>query len=344
MENMEEKITTGYGSGGTNRQILKNILPLDTPLAVDIFPIHACNFKCKFCVCSLDNDKQGFDFDTNVMSMNLFRKCIDEIKGFPKKIKMLRFVGVGEPLLHKDIVQMVKYAKGAEISEKMEIITNGSLLTKEISDGLIESGLSQIRISIEALDEDIYEEITGVKVDFSKLINNIRYLYENKKDMHINVKIINYAIKSAEDEQRFYEIFENICDTMAIECLVEASSKVDYSTMKDKIGNKTLRGHALDSISICPQPYYLMQICPDGKVFPCCSLENAPVMGNCSNEDIVDIWNGKIYNDFRLKMLDGASNMNNICASCSAYKYNMFPEDKIYPEDVPRLKKLYGER
>jgi len=61
-------------------------------------------------------------------------------------------MGQGEPLINKDIPVMVKMAKDAEIAERVEIISNGSLLDKTMSDRLIEAGLDTLRISLQGLN------------------------------------------------------------------------------------------------------------------------------------------------------------------------------------------------
>jgi len=55
-------------------------------------------------------------------------------------------------LINKDIPVMVKMAKDAEIAERVEIISNGSLLDKTMSDRLIEAGLDTLRISLQGLN------------------------------------------------------------------------------------------------------------------------------------------------------------------------------------------------
>lgn len=323
------------------RQKLADVLPLATPFAVYLYPVNACNFKCKFCVCSLPFERRGLKFDTNVMDLGLFKKCVDDMRGFDGKIRMLRFAGSGEPLLHKDIARMVRYASDSNIAEKTEIITNGSLLTHELSDSLVTAGLTQIRFSIEALDDAGYEEITGTKIRFQDIVDNIAYLYRHKGSMMVNVKIIDYAVAAEPDKQKFYDIFEPISDSLSIERLCRSSSKVDYSGMAHRISGNALRGMDSGDIGICQHPFYMMQVCPDGSVVPCCSLESSPKIANCADESIVDIWRGEKYDAFRRRMLDGVASIGGACAVCTAYKANMFPEDVISSDDAKRLKAVY---
>ena len=56
----------------------------------------------------------------------------------------------------------------------------------------------------------------------------------------------------------------------------------------------------------CPQIFKSLQVNANGVVIPCCidwSLKNN--LGNIDNQSLIDIWNGKILRDLRLKLLKG---------------------------------------
>ena len=91
------------------------------------------------------------------MDFSLFKKCIDDMKKFPNKIKVLRFVGIGEPLLHPRIADMVDYASG--LPEKIEMITNGSLLTLGMITDLLHCGLNRMVVSIQGTSSRRYKEV-----------------------------------------------------------------------------------------------------------------------------------------------------------------------------------------
>lgn len=337
-------MTTGQGSGG-GRTRLVNVLPLSTPFAIDVFPIHACNFKCNYCLFSLPAKDHGYAFDTEVLDYEVFKKMVDDAQSFKEKIKMFRFVGIGEPLLHPSISEMVKYASEKNVAERIEIITNGSLLTHEMSDKLIASGLTQMRISLQGLNAADYNNISDVKIDFDGFVDNIKYFYEHKGDIILNLKIADIAVATEEQLKTFYDIFGNIADSVSIEKISPSASKVDYSKYGFKEENNeyiSMRGKALPaSIHICNHPFYLLSLNPDGSVFPCCSTEAPPSMGNVKEQSIVDIWNGKVFNHFRMNMLEGVEHCGNICKNCKAYRYTMYPEDIITDTDAETLKFYY---
>lgn len=343
---MKAKVTTGQGSGGSRRKLV-DVLPLNTPLAIDVFPIHACNFKCNYCLFSLPIKEQGYAFDTEILNYKVFKKMIDDAQSFNQKIKMLRFVGTGEPLLHPSISEMVKYASEENVAERIEIITNGSLLTHEMSDKLIASGLTQMRISLQGLNATDYSNISGVEINYDDFVDNIKYFYKHKGDIILNLKIADIAVSTDEKLKTFYDNFGNFADSVSIEKISPTASKVDYSKYGFKEENNeyiSMRGKTLPaSIHICNHPFYLLSLNPDGSVFPCCSTEAPPVMGNVSEQSIVDIWNGKVFNSFRINMLEGVESCGNICKNCKAYRYNMYPEDIITDSDAEVLKFHYDK-
>src|SRR3989344_1223624 len=110
----QAKNISGQAPGG-KRTKLADVLPLSTPFVVQVFPVYACNFKCNYCVFCLDKKDRGFISDEIVMNLDLYKKFVDGLSLFPSRIKLLRFVGIGEPLLHTDIVEMVKYTTLGEV-------------------------------------------------------------------------------------------------------------------------------------------------------------------------------------------------------------------------------------
>ena len=337
---MKAKNISGQAPGG-GRTKLAEVLPLDTPFVVQIFPIYACNFKCSYCVFSVDKAKRGFISEKITMDSDLYEKCIDDIAMFPNKVKVLRFVGIGEPLLHKKIADMIEYAVSKDVANTVEIITNGSLLTPKMSDSLISAGLSRIVVSVQGTTREKYKEVCGADIDFENFIENLQYFFNNKGNAHVYIKIVDYALDDKDDEQRFYEIFGDICDTMAIEHVVPIHSGIDYeNVLKEKEMSLTQFGLPVSEVKICPQPFFTLQINPDGKIVPCYSWEYPSIIGDCNNQSVYDIWNGKQFQQFRRNMLDGAKNASKVCDNCHIIKYRLFPEDDLR-NDVERLKKFY---
>lgn len=337
---MNSKITNGVTPGG-ERTVLGEALPLDTPFLVQIFPVYGCNFRCNYCLHALPKIKHGYISNKVFMDMNMYRKCIDDISNFENRLKMLRFAGIGEPLLHKEIADMIKYAKMKNVADNIDIVTNGALLNPDLSISLINAGLDKLRISIQGVSEKSYENISNAKIDFSNFVENIRFFYKNRGRTKIYIKIIDCAINNEIEEKKFFDIFGDICDTIAIEHLTPTVKGIDYKRLSN--GKKldiTQSGNSILDAKICPQPFYMMQINPDGIVVPCCSMSYPKVLGKVSEHSVVSIWNGDEFNKFRRLLLEGVKNASDVCSKCTLYKYGLFKED-VLDSHAERLKNLF---
>lgn len=313
---------------GGERTKLKDILPLEMPLLVQIFPVYACNFKCEFCIHGLDREKHGYISNTTMMDMDLYSKIVTDIKMSGIKIKMLRFAAIGEPLLHPDIAKMIQIAVEEDIAESVDIVTNGSLLTKELSDALIAAKLSRLRISVEGLCDEDYQKRCQCKVSFAEFVDNISYFYQHRQDTKIYIKIIDYMVQDEASRKLFFETFGPICDSIAIEHLTPTIAEIDYEEISDGMElSKGQNGEILLDANVCPQGFYMMQVNPDGNVVPCCSMKYPAVLGNVREYGVQEIWKGDAFNSFRRKLLVSRKMAGPVCAECLLYKYDLHEED-----------------
>lgn len=310
-----------------NRSRLAELVPLDTPFLLQIFPVYACNLACSYCIHSLPVNERGFVADQALLPFDLYKKAIDDLAQFPRKLKMLRLAGTGEPLLHKEIAAMVAYAKAKNIANSVDIVTNGLCLSHDLSLALIEAGLDKIRISIQGLDDTAYAYVKEQGV-FNRLVEEISFFYQNRKNTKIYVKIIDCALQAG-DEEKFLAIFGDICDYIAIEHLIPAVDKIDYSVLEKKHIKCTQNGNDVKDILICPQPFYMMQVNPDGNIVPCCSMETPVVLGNAAEESLYDIWNGTENKVFLMNQLRFNKDIYSVCKKCQQYKYAVFEEDVL---------------
>lgn len=311
-----------------NRVELYKQLPLDVPFSVHIFPIYMCNFKCNYCIHSLSEEQLAkMNFKKQIMSLEIYKKAIDDLTAFSKPLKALLFAGHGEPLLHSDIAEMVAYAKQKKVAERIEIVTNASLLTKELSDKLISAGLDRIKISVQGISKKKYEDVCGINIDYDKFIENITYFYEHKINTDVYIKIIDVALDSREDEKIFYDIFKPISDSVAIEYAIPFVEEIDEKVYgkefdKCKQGNKPLE------TEVCSMPFYMMVVEPSGQVVPCCSTEVPFILGNIKENSLIEIWNSDKRKMFLLMQLKNRS-INTICKKCTVPQFGLQEGDYL---------------
>lgn len=326
-----------------NRTPLAKVLPLRQPFLVQIFPVYACNFHCSYCLHGLPAAKHGDISHQVMMDWQIYHKCIDDMRQFTAPVKMLRFAGLGEPLLHPDIAPMIALAKEAGIADSVEIVTNGSLLTHELSDSLINAGLDRLRISLEGLSGEDYLQNCGHKVDFDALCGEIAYFYSRCTQTQVYIKIIDYMVREPQKNQTFFDRFTPLCHEIAVEHLTPTVEGIDYGSIAPSMSlDRPQNEDSMVSTAICPQPFYLCQIGPDGRVVPCCATRYPLVLGDLHQQPLPEIWNGTIADSIRRALLDGTQSCE-VCRDCSLYLYGMHTSDRL-DGDTDRLKSLYEKR
>lgn len=316
-----------------DRKVLANVLPLKTPFTVAIDIISVCNFKCKFCFHSIDKVKQReLNFNPGIMDYELFKKIIDQIAEFPNKLKKLAVYMRGEPLLHKKLPDMISYAKKKNVSELIQVTTNGYLLSPEMNLKLIESGLDELVVSVEALSSEKYEEITRVYIDYDKFIDNIRNFYKNKSMCKLYIKILDVGLNHDEG-YKFHEIFDDICDKAFIEDALPQYRQVSYSEVKHDF-KTDVRGNELLKVDVCTQPFLSLYVLHNGDVCVCCvDYGGKIVFGNTKDQSLFDIWNGRALKDFRIMQLQRKRDLHYECSKCNYPSYNT-PTTDILDNDI----------
>lgn len=325
-----------------NRVKLSDALPLDTPFSVFVFPTTYCNFHCVYCAHSMDaaGMREHYGLVQQTMDMDTYRTVLRQLRQFPRKIKLLSLTGQGEPLMNRQLPEMIRLARDAGVAERIEIITNGSLLTPELSDALIGAGLDGLRISVQGLDSRKYVAVCGCQIDFDRFIQNIRYFYQHKGQCDLFVKIMDAALDEGEDK-KFYQIFDSISDRMYIECCRPVYSGVEFTenmdaTVIDRYGNTH------PPRKVCPLSFFMLSVFPDGDVEPCDSIYKPIVLGNVHTSTLQEMFLGERLREFQRQQLLGRRYDNEKCAVCCA------PDDVSHPLDVlddsagGLLARLYG--
>mgnify|MGYP001528261125 CR=1 FL=1 len=232
------------------RNILSEVVPLDTPYVLFLDPCGACNFKCKFCPCN--NSDYLSQQRHEVMDMELFQKILADIEEFPQQIKVINLYGFGEPLLHRNYVEMAKEIKDRNLCRELRCTTNGYMLSPELNRKLVSTGIDMIRISVEALTNEDYGDICDVSMDFNKFVENIRDLYEVSRGTNtkVSVKILNVALRDEKDAEHFYDIFEPISDYTYIQDTTQAWAEFEAYVPKGNYEAGNI-GDMMDEDKIC---------------------------------------------------------------------------------------------
>lgn len=325
---------------------LITLLPLATPLSILIDPSNLCNFQCKFCPTGDKELLKSVNRPKGMMSYELFCKIIDDMKGFSKKIRKMDIYKDGEPFLNKDACKMIKYAKEKGVADSIQTTSNGALIDENLAIEIIESGLDVLRISVEHVSNEGYQEITRTFSDYEKIIKNIKFLFEEKvrrkSHLKIFVKILDVNLSESEKET-FLKDFTPISDIINIDTLMgwSGTDKKDFTLGMDVNTGMNSENILKKDRLICPEPFKTLAINFNGEVSICCvDWAMATIVGNVQDENLIDIWNGERLNIFRKMQIQGRRKDLNACSDCQ-YIQGLNPLSDL-DACSDELKKYYG--
>lgn len=149
------------------------------PIYLEIAPAGGCNHRCIFC--ALDYLKYRPDF----IDSSVLKKTIKSAK--LSGVKSIMYAGEGEPLLHKEICDIIRYTKNSGIDTA--VTTNGVLLEKDTASEILRF-LTWIRISLNAGTDITYSKIHRAdKGDFHKVTANLKQAVKIKHKHKLAVTI-----------------------------------------------------------------------------------------------------------------------------------------------------------
>jgi radical SAM protein with 4Fe4S-binding SPASM domain len=272
------------------------IKPPNSPFALWIEPTNVCNLRCIMCPNSLRKQKKS-----GYMDMSTYKKIIDEAKGF---IAYIVLCVSGEPLLHRNLPQMIKYAQNANI--RTTLSTNASLLTPQLSREILEAGLDAIYFSFDGCSAEVYEKVR-VGSNFNKTLMNIVEFLKIKKELKkktvAELQILIMDKEGKRDYEKNIAAFKEKFRDLPLNLIQTRQPSTWGSTLSstDKYEFKELG----ENYSPCSYLWCSMHILWDGTAVACTSdffADNA--LGKFPNQSLKEIWNGEKYQQFRKAMLE----------------------------------------
>jgi MoaA/NifB/PqqE/SkfB family radical SAM enzyme len=132
------------------------------PICVYLETTNRCNLLCTTCPRTYEELEPPAD-----MSWDLFRRIVDQLP----RIERAVLHGIGEPMLVKNLPRMVHYLK--DRGTYVLFNTNGTVLNEKNGRALIDAGLDELRVSLDAANAQSYQAIRG-KNYFNRILKNVR--------------------------------------------------------------------------------------------------------------------------------------------------------------------------
>lgn len=326
-----------------NRTVLREVVPVETPFLLGIFLGDICNFKCKYCIQSADdNTEEKRQLVRKFLDWETFVKIVDSATQFPEKIKTVLLTSIGEPLLQPELVRMLEYMNQKALADSYEIVTNASVLTPELGKKLVDAGLTRLCVSLQGLTAEKYEEVCGVKIDYEQFYDNLKRFYEySRGKCKVHIKTVDVALETGEEE-KFMETYHPICDTIYIDKVVPVFKGVDYESMIQDTDEFSAEVYRRNEKVCCSSIFYTLYTLADGKIAPCCDHPQPVIYGNINDTGLVEAWNSDVRKNFLIQHLTHNRCKNSVCRQCVAPLVREFEEDMLdgYEEEI--LGRLQG--
>ncbi len=268
-----------------------------------------CNARCIFC----PNKYLYNKIEKGKMSDELFRKIIDEIAEHDGVERVSLYL-MNEPTLDKTLPEKVAYAR-SKLKKETEIAidTNGSGLTQEMIEGLIDAGLDRLLVSIQGFSKETYEKIM-VGLSYERMMENMERLIETMKRRKAKKPKIIVSMVTCGINEHEVRKFKRFWRKKG----VKAASSVIKNRGGLIEGTKELFPYGLRGRRSCARPFRDMVILYNGDVPLCCmDWERKVIVGNVAENSIKDVWLGKTLNHIRECFNTGNFKaLPDICKSC----------------------------
>ena len=301
---------------GERRERLIDAVPLPAPWTMFIEPTNACPAKCVYCPTGDTELLRKVGRKNTLMKWDLFTKIVDDMREFSRRLKMINLYKDGESLIHPRFTDMVQYLRDADVSERLWVKTNGLPLNPEYNARLVTCGLDMIGISVQHVHAQGFYDVAKVRIDYDEYRANVLDLFERSRftDTRVSVKIADVGLSDG-DKQKFIDDFSDRCDFIAIEGLHgwSTSNLKDWRLGTDNSFDGSPRTHKI----ACPLTMYMLTVNSNGDISVCNDdFAHYHQLGNVNNESLIDIWNGKRLQEFRLMHLEGRRQENLACGPC----------------------------
>ncbi len=248
------------------------------PPSLQIEPTNHCNVECVCCPASRSSRPRGR------MDIDLFFQIIDDASQMG--VKNVRLFLHGEPLIHPQIVEMIRHIKARGLS--VYLTTNGMLFSKNKIEDVLSADLTRsdhITFSLLGASKQVHESIM-MRGDYSKVVTNVSDFLVARRQHGMNGPVIEtvfYVMPKNEHEEEKY--------------LKQWRGVVDHARLGGRISESfagyKMEGNAIEARThTCINLWERMTVFWNGDVTICCEdVDGDWILGNLREKSIGDIWN-----------------------------------------------------
>jgi MoaA/NifB/PqqE/SkfB family radical SAM enzyme len=267
------------------------------PVCLYLEVTNRCNLLCETCPRTFETLEPPAD-----MSWELFTRIVDQVPNVARVV----LHGVGEPMLVKELPRMIRYLK--DRGTYVLFNTNGTLMQRKQFQELIDTGLDELRVSLDAADRKTYAKVRG-KDFFNRIVRDVGKFIDYQKQVGATAPRVSLWLTGLKETVDQLPEFVRLAATMGVEevhlqrlvfdergyGMARADSSLFENTREDEqkaieaaqaIGVElgvtldasgatepglSLKRQAEDQPwATCRRPWSLMYFTAHGRALPCC--------------------------------------------------------------------------
>lgn len=291
-----------------------------------------CNFKCKHC-----GSRAGENvFEETISTEEIKNAFLDVAQNFNAKKITIAITG-GEPLLRKDLFEVMSYA--TSLGFRWGMVSNGYLVDEQIVEKAKNSGMKTADISIDGIEE-VHDEFRNKKGSYKRAINAVELFLKadflrplritttvHKKNINIldqmydvfsSLGIANWRLLSVEpigrsidsdimlSKDEFYRMLRFIKQKR------QNKSKIKLTYGCSHFLGDEFEDEVRDHFFYCNTGINIGSILHNGDIFVCPNVprEKNLIQGNIKNDSFSEVWKNK-FDYFRDKNRTKCDKCNN---------------------------------
>lgn len=241
------------------------------------------------------------------MEFSTLKKVVDESRGRSKTSYLHQ---IGEPLLHKGIIEMINYVADAGI--RTSISTNGMILEGEWHKKICDSKLDELTIAMDGMTKETYEHYR-VGGDFERVMNNLDNFLKFRKEYGRGPRVEAQIIQMKENDgdiKSFDEKYGPLTEGIGVVRIKPYSRFAGYVDDHGNVQTQPLRFN-------CSKVKSHITIHWNGDVVICCrDFAGFTKVGNVHEQSVEEIWHSDTYQEYRRQheQQDFAGNL--LCKDC----------------------------
>ena len=271
------------------------------PIEITLESTSKCNLSCPMC------PRHIYRFDNEDMDLDLYQKIISDCKG---DVEFVWAYGIGEPMLHPSIFEMIRVTREAGIRTGMS--TNATLLDGKRADQLLDSSLDYLILAFDGASPETYEKYR-LGASFERTRANILAFLNKKVERRSPIHVVVQMVLLQENMREVPE-FRQLWSVPGVD---EIRFKRDEIRLEgSRIPNSELKGQRRNPCHMLWRgPLYVRY---DGMAYPCCYMYGDAPIGDLKTQRVGEVWNSAAMVKLRTAHLAGDLSEYPVCMSCQA--------------------------